>query len=158
MAKKPGPKPKPTVVKLFEGNPGKRALNKDEPKVPPTKLRPTTWLSVEAKREWRRVAKLLAKYKMITELDRQLLEAYCTAYARWREAEEEIDLLVVRRKRKNFWIQKQNPYLAVSNMARKQMMECLAELGLTPSGRSRFIQAGKKRGDDDGTDPLGLFG
>ena len=46
-----GRKPKPTAVKELEGNPGKRKLNRKEPK--PDKGMPTCpeWLLPEAKEE-----------------------------------------------------------------------------------------------------------
>ena len=51
-----GRKPKPTALKLLEGNPGKRPLNDKEPK--PQKKAPSCpkWLDPEAKKEWRRLA------------------------------------------------------------------------------------------------------
>ncbi len=51
-----GRKPKPTAIKVLEGNPGKRELNLSEPK--PEKKAPKcpAWLEPEAKREWRRTA------------------------------------------------------------------------------------------------------
>ena len=47
-----GRKPKPTAIKELEGNPGKRKLNKKEPK--PEKGMPVCpeWLLPEAKAEW----------------------------------------------------------------------------------------------------------
>ena len=49
-----GRKPTPTAIKELEGNPGKRPLNKNEPK--PTKKAPPCpkWLEPEAKKEWHR--------------------------------------------------------------------------------------------------------
>ena len=48
-----GRKPKPTAIKILEGNPRKRKLNTKEPR--PKKIAPKcpVWLDVEAKREWR---------------------------------------------------------------------------------------------------------
>ena len=43
-----GRKPKPTAVKVLEGNPGKRSLNTAEPKKAP---RCPSWLEDEAKKE-----------------------------------------------------------------------------------------------------------
>ena len=46
-----GRKPKPTALKLLEGNPGKRPLNEHEP-IPPTgKIRCPSWLEEEAKKD-----------------------------------------------------------------------------------------------------------
>lgn len=83
-----GRKPKPTALKVLEGNPGKRPLNTDEPK--PKKKAPKcpSWLEPEAKKEWRRMSKTLEKIGVLTQVDGAAFAGYCQAYARWREAEE----------------------------------------------------------------------
>ena len=55
-----GRKPKPTAIKELEGNPGKRKLNKKEPK--PDKEMPVCpeWLLPEAKAEWERLCEKLS--------------------------------------------------------------------------------------------------
>ena len=45
-----GRKPKPTALKLLEGNPGKRPLNDREPVPPRAALKCPAWLLPEAKR------------------------------------------------------------------------------------------------------------
>ena len=67
-----GRKPKPTAVKLLEGNPGKRGLN------------------AEAKKEWKRMAKQMELLGILTEIVMAAFAGYCQAYARWKEAEEYI--------------------------------------------------------------------
>ena len=83
-----GRKPTPTAIKELEGNPGKRPLNKNEPK--PTKKAPPCpkWLEPEAKKEWRRLAKKMEQLGVLTEVDMAAFAGYCQAYARWKEAEE----------------------------------------------------------------------
>ena len=44
-----GRKPKPTAVKVLEGNPGKRSLNTNEPKPVKKAPRCPAWLEDEAK-------------------------------------------------------------------------------------------------------------
>ena len=58
-----GRKPKPTALKVLEGNPGKRPLNDHEPIPPKGELKCPSWLLPEAKRNgsgwhprWRRWA------------------------------------------------------------------------------------------------------
>ena len=48
-----GRKPKPTAVKMLEGNPGKRSLNTGEPKPEKKAPRCPAWLEDEAKKELR---------------------------------------------------------------------------------------------------------
>lgn len=54
-----GRKPKPTAIKVLEGNPGKRELNEYEPKPAKKAPRCPSWLEDEAKKEWKRTAKQL---------------------------------------------------------------------------------------------------
>jgi P27 family predicted phage terminase small subunit len=49
---------------------------------------PPDFLSAYARDEWRRVAPELHRLGLVTTLDVALLAVYCTAYARWRTAEE----------------------------------------------------------------------
>ena len=46
-----GRKPKPTALKVLEGNPGKRPLNENEPKPENKAPRCPSWLEQEAKNE-----------------------------------------------------------------------------------------------------------
>ena len=78
-----GRKPKPTAMKVLEGNPGKRKLIKKEPV--PAKGMPVCpeWLMPEAKVEWQRLAELMNQMGVLTEVDMAAFAAYCQSYARW---------------------------------------------------------------------------
>lgn len=54
-----GRKPKPTALKVLEGNPGKRQLNVVEPKPRNKAPKCPAWLDAEAKKEWRRLANVI---------------------------------------------------------------------------------------------------
>ena len=54
-----GRKPKPTALKELEGNPGGRPLNHNEPKPAKKAPRCPSWLEDEAKKEWKRMGKVL---------------------------------------------------------------------------------------------------
>lgn len=138
MAQK-GRKPKPTAVKVLEGNPGKRQLNMFEPKPVKGKLpKCPDWLEDEAKEEWNRLAKNLHNLGILTDLDVQAFASYCQAYARWREAEEFISQhgAIVKTK-SGYW--QQVPQVSIAHQNQKMMMQAAAEFGLTPSSRSRII-------------------
>lgn len=64
-----GRPPKPTAVKELEGNPGKRPLNKNEPKPKQTAPKCPSWLEPDAKKEWRRLSKELESMGLLTEVD-----------------------------------------------------------------------------------------
>ena len=83
---KTGSKPKPTALKHLEGTHGKRPLNALEP-IP---LQCPRHLLPEAKKEWKRLAPILMSMGLLTAADAVPFEGYCTAYARWLEAQEQI--------------------------------------------------------------------
>lgn len=83
-----GRKPKPTALKILEGNPGKRPLNDKEPKPDSKAPRCPSWLEEEAKREWKRMSKTLETIGVLTKIDKAAFAGYCQAYATWKEAEE----------------------------------------------------------------------
>ena len=83
-----GRKPKPTALKMLEGNPRGRPLNTEEPKPEKKAPRCPSWLEAEAKKEWKRLAKVLENMGLLTEMDMAAFAGYCQAYARWKEAEE----------------------------------------------------------------------
>ena len=83
-----GRRPKPTNLKLLQGNPGKRPINPNEPQPPVEIPSAPDHLNEVAKQEWNRIAEKLERLGLISELDRAALAAYCCAYGRWVEAEE----------------------------------------------------------------------
>ena len=133
-----GRKPKPTALKRLEGNPGKRPLNEFEP-VPPTVSLPCPkYLLPEAKKEWKRLAPVLMNMGLLTAADAVPFAAYCTAYARWREAEDEITRHGSIYKDNEGRI-RPNPYIAIANQQLREIKSFAAEFGLTPSNRSAMI-------------------
>ena len=132
-----GRPPKPTALKVLEGNPGKRPLNQNEPK--PEKKAPKcpSWLETDAKKEWRRLAKELEAMGLLTRIDMAVFAGYCQAYARWKEAEEFISKHGSILKTASGYIQ-QIPQVSIAQQNLKQMRNFCSELGLTPSARSRL--------------------
>lgn len=151
-----GRKPKPTAMKVLEGNPGKRPLNLAEPH--PEKKLPDCpdWLEDEAKAEWERLAVPLYNLGLLTELDMAAFASYCQAYARWKEAEEFISQhgSIVKTKT-GYW--QQVPQVSIARANQAMMLKAAAEFGLTPSARSRII-AGNTKAEDAVDDMEALLG
>ena len=144
-----GPKPKPTAIKQLEGNPGKRPLNKNEPK-PQGKAICPSWLLPDAKKEWRRMSSQLSKLGLLTSVDQTAFAVYCQAYARWKEAEEilkEKGLTFERKDPDKGEYSQQRPEVAIAHKMMEKIRSFCAEFGLTPSSRSRMSLPGDK--DDD---------
>jgi P27 family predicted phage terminase small subunit len=132
-----GPAPEPTALKRLRGNPGKRALNKEEPRPATTMPRCPAHLGKEARAEWRRVARGLHEAGLLTQIDRAALAVYCQAWERWVRAEAQVARHgeVVKTIAGNVM---QNPYLSIANRSMKQMRDMARELGMTPSARSQI--------------------
>lgn len=133
-----GRKPKPTQLKVLEGNPGKRPLNAAEPQPRPERPTCPRWLLPEAKREWRRIVPELARLGLLTIVDRAALAAYCQAYARWRQAEEELARLKNTVMATPSGYVQQLPQVTISQKERQLMKAFLTEFGLTPASRTRL--------------------
>ena len=149
-----GRKPKPPALKILEGNPGKRAINRAAP-TPRKDLRAKApvWLEPEAKREWRRVAPELERLGLLSGLDQQALAQYCQAYARWRTAEEVLSMegLTYEYTNKAGAVNiLPRPEVGISVSAQKAMRAICAEFGMTPSSRGRMTMP--DRGGDDELD------
>ena len=85
-----GRPPKPTQLKVLEGNPGKRRLPATEPQPSTGVSSRPSWLLPEAKREWMRIVPELERLGLLTRVDRAALAAYCQCWARYVEAEADI--------------------------------------------------------------------
>jgi P27 family predicted phage terminase small subunit len=132
-----GRKPKPTALKELAGNPGKRSLNKNEPRFGGIAKCPSH-LSKLAKAEWRRVSPELEASGLLTSVDRAALAAYCSSWARWVDAEEHLqkDGMAFASPKSGYLVP--SPYVSISNTALDAMRKFASEFGMTPSSRSRL--------------------
>jgi P27 family predicted phage terminase small subunit len=146
-----GRKPLPSNVVRLRGNPGKRRLNDAEPRPAPRVPPCPACLGDEARKEWQRLAKELGELGLLTGLDRGLLAAYCQAHALWVEAVSSIERYGTMVKSPNGYPM-QSPYVAVANKQVDIMVRIAAELGMTPSSRTRI-----RVGDKTPADPFEAF-
>ena len=152
----PGTKPKPTALKLIEGNKGKRSLPKKEAVIALCEPTPPPFLCDDAKVEWGRVCSALFAAGLMTELDRAALSAYCAAYGRWAQAERAINTmagkdginaaLLIKTKEGNAI---QNPLVGIANKARADVVRFAAEFGMTPSARTRVTATPDDKKQED---------
>ena len=132
-----GRRPKPTRLKVLTGNPGKRPLNVNEPRPEPVAPDCPVELGPVARHEWDRLAVELSSLRILTNLDRAALAAYCGAYAMWAEATEAIQKFGTMVKSPSGY-PIQSPYVAVANRQAEIMMRIASEFGFTPASRSRI--------------------
>lgn len=158
-----GRKPKPSHLKLIEGNPGKRAVNSNEPKPPTsTGLKAPTHLNRDGKREWARISRQLELLGLLSDIDRGALGAYCQSYGIEVAASRALDKHLRTDDGKKFGMMVQtpggaliqHPLVGVARRARLDMVKFAAEFGMTPSARSRV----KVEPGDKGSKFAGLVG
>ena len=149
--------PKPTHLKLVEGNKGKRALNHQEPD--PAYLNDLTapsWLPDHAKPVWDEIAPRLRSAKVLTELDIPALEAGCIAIANYRKLTIEIgDNFMHRTKLGGESVSQK---LIAQSMYFKQAMTIFQQFGMSPAARTRI--AIQPQGDlfgNDNQDPAKAY-
>lgn len=140
-----GRKPDPTVLRVVKGNPQKRPLPKDEPA--PAAVRethpPPDWLDDVAKAEWCRIAPMLVRNGLLTEMDLDALTAYCHAWCVWKDANAKIRQFGIVIKSQNGFPMP-SPYLPIANKAMVTMKGFMLEFGMTPSARTRVTRTEEK--------------
>lgn len=148
-----GRKPKPTAIKLLEGNPGKRPLNEHEPVPPKTDLKCPVWILPDAKKEWKRLAPSLESMGVLTMADLTAFTGYCQAYARWKEAEEFITKHGFIFRTPSGYVQ-QVPQVSIAQQNLKIVQSFCSEFGLTPACRARIVAAGGQHDSEIISDPM----
>ena len=163
-----GPAPKPTSLRLLQGNAGHRPLNGAEPKpeekAPPCPLYiradPNAW------KEWKRLAPILLRMRVLTEADATVLASLCITHSHLLTNLEAMRKLNQDSKSglAGMIIQTKTGYLAANQIylnvtaAIDQELKLCRELGLTPSARSRIQTNGaataKPESKWDATKPI----
>lgn len=141
-----GAKPKPTHLKLIEGNPGKRKLNRNEPKPQGDLCDAPDWLTDEQKAGWS-YAISNAPAGLMKRLDRAALTAFVVAEDMHRQASVAVGKFGLITKSPSKGEPMQNPYLPIINRQAQIMLKAAAELGFTPSSRSRVEIVGGETED-----------
>lgn len=134
-----GPAPKPTAMRIAEGNPSRRPLNSREPQ--PNRVAPKcpSHLDKEAKREWRRLVPILLRMRVLTEADGYALANLCQAFSTMVRAQKKLNESGLLIRTPNGFAQ-QSPLLSVVNTCMQTITQLSREFGLTPASRTR-IQA-----------------
>lgn len=128
--------PKPTHLKEIAGNPGKRALNMNEPK-PAGDLRDAPdWFTDEQRASWDYAIEN-APRGLLKKLDRAALSVWVVAECLHRKAaleQEDAPLVIMAPS----GAQQQSPLVGIINKQAAVMLKAASEMGFTPSSRSRI--------------------
>lgn len=132
-----GRKPRPTHLKLIEGNPGRRPINKREPKPAGDLFAPPSDMPPAAVPFWNQ-AIADAPQGLLRRLDLRIL--FVWACAAWLHSDA-----MGKVARSSAMVQSartgevyQHPMLSVANRQAGLMMKAAAEMGFTPTSRSRI--------------------
>jgi len=143
-----GRKPKPTQIKILEGsfvkNPQRQ--NTREPDAPDRLPRCPSHLNDVGKKKWRETLALLKEMGIASAAYADLLELYADTYSSWRDAREKVlklGIATITKVDGSFVIQR-NPFETAMHKYRDALMKIEAELGLTPSAKSRLHRPEKQ--------------
>ena len=144
----------PATVHVLRGNPSKKsaaelnaatqglAVEAEAPKCP-------TFLTSEAKAEWKRIVDDLVSLGVVAKIDRAELAVYCQAWADWKKAREMIASLG-----DNGYVENTPSgykqiaaWMQMANRAEERMRTAGASFGLNPSARSRMRTPSSPQGE-----------
>ena len=97
---------------------------------------PPDYVTGYAEEEWRRVAPLLIKQRIITEMDVTLLATYCLAYQRYRDALNQVREHGISAKKNSHGNIEHSAWYRVLRDSQLAMLKVMQELGMTPRSRS----------------------
>lgn len=137
-----GPLPKPTAVKIAEGNPGKQKLPAKEPKVAAvTDITPPDFLSQDAVKIWTATAPELVNAGLLTKADVYTFAKYCDSEALYwrfrRECDQEEWVFVSMNKVQQEYRQV-NAKAMLMHQAFQRAEKLAHHFGLSPAARARL--------------------
>ncbi|MHA6305693.1 phage terminase small subunit P27 family [Hafnia paralvei] len=142
-----GRKPKPSKRKMLAGNPGKRAVNQNEPQFTAiTKADPPEWFDEISRTMWETVIDELCSQQLLHVTDLHNVVVFCSAYRNWQTAQQEVMKMGITVKDEKGT--KKNPALTAANEAIRQMVTVGSLLGLDPSSRQRLCGGGLQKSDN----------
>jgi len=132
---KRGPPPKPTALRILEGNPSRRDLPEGEPK-PTGKAECPAWLPTNAKQIWAATAPRCEAMGVLSSADTDQFASYCVAVATARDmaVDCEANGLVEDTARGR----QKRPEAMLMMDAQRLAMQLGSRFGLTPSDRTKI--------------------
>ncbi|WP_067171165.1 phage terminase small subunit P27 family [Microtetraspora niveoalba] len=149
-----GRTPRPVALKLLNGTSEGRDSGGRKVTPPPAFRRlppkPPTWLTREARAEWRRVAPELTRLDLLKEGDRATLAVYCETWARFVEATRTIQREGLTIEAKQGLLA--HPAVAIARSAGRELRAFAVQFGLTPASEGAVA-----KGADDGEEDNNPF-
>jgi P27 family predicted phage terminase small subunit len=126
--------PKPTALKVLQGNPGHQKLNTNEPKPQPIAPICPSWLPPGAKRYWKLYASKLEDLGLLTEVDGLDFQNLCLAAWQIEEAAKVLKKQGLVMKMGSGYEQ-QRPEVGIVNNCSATIAKLGAKFGLSPADR-----------------------
>ena len=125
--------PKPAIVREIEGNPSHRPLARRKEPRPDVKAPPCpAHLDARAKREWKRLVRVLTEMRVLAEADQIQLANLCQTYSILAQAHEELA-------KSGIMVDgKPSSMLKIINQSTETINRLSREFGLTPAARVRL--------------------
>lgn len=142
-----GRKPKPTYLKILEGNPGRRPLNVNEPLPDGDLSAPPDWMPAEQQRVWREAIEA-APEGLLKRLDASVFTVWVVACATHQDAAEKVARYGSVVKSPVLGQPIQSPFVGIMNRQAQIMLKAASEMGFSPSSRSRVQVAGRPKRDN----------
>lgn len=147
----PGRRPKPSWLRVISGNPGKRPLNDAEPMPAGELVEAPAWFHDAAKPEylieWRK-ALAAAPPGLLRSLDESMLVTWVVAKVLHAEAAQKVMQYGALIKTPVTGAPMQSPYISIMNRQAAVMHRASAEMGFSPSSRSRVSLKSKRQGKE----------
>lgn len=139
--------PKPTALKLLEGNAGKRQLPKHEPRLAVGAPECPEWVTGSARAHWSDIAQQLKLMGVATSADKYALGLMVDALGDYIAAKKTLE-----EQGDTFTSEKGyvgvHPCVAIRTNAWERILKALREFGLTPSSRTRVASMGEGKRDE----------
>jgi P27 family predicted phage terminase small subunit len=139
-----GRKPKPSYLRVLDGQANDKPLNPDEPQPSGDLDAPPAWMS-EAQRESWRYAIEHAPPGLLKRLDKSVLAVWVVAEALHAEAAQKVAQYGAVVKSRHLWVQ--SPYMGIQNKQALIMMRAASEMGFSPTSRTR-VRLERDRGSN----------
>lgn len=155
-----GRKPKATAVKEASGalrkNPQRRNHEEPQPRLGWPAMPSTVAADEAASAAWSAVCGILEEMKILAVSDVHAIAMYCTTYAEWSKAYEHVRKHGVSCPTAAGGVTT-SPETHQYNKLSDRLLKMFAELGMTPSSRSRIRVQGDAEEDNPITDLLARF-
>ena len=133
-----GRTPKPSALMEAEGNPGKRKINRNEPDLGEGMPKCPGYLDEEAKLQWRQLAPILHRARLLKEGHYIALGNLCQSYSTMKKAQAMLDKSGLIIKTRSGYVQ-QSPLISIITTNLEIVTKLSREFGLTPSSSRSLV-------------------